>query len=212
MNEAITHGLETCKPKVMATPCITAAMDEDDPKLALAQRRYLMLLRQVLDEYGGLEEYGAKSKAARKLRIDQPYVSQWIHGKKRPGLKSINATMKALGIHRDFFFDPDADASDYRRFLGSRVERDEDLGHGPVEDYIAAQEAAGEPVSPKHQAGLRRIRQALGPDSMTADGVRIFHKAMIASDAHKSLDAVIAETEIEAGRGQRPLPPSRKRP
>jgi hypothetical protein len=192
---------------------IASAMESDsDPNLSLAQRRYLDLLRGLVAEYVAKrgKDHGSVSAAGRRIGLSQPYASQLLAGLKAPGLDIIQRAIDA-GYHRDYFFDESLVDPNPANYLHQRVEREEDEGHPAIEAYIANQLAAGTPVSKRHQKELRGLRYALGPDALTEEVVRGTHRGLIARDANRAIDAPIVSTKIDEERGQRKLPPAKKR-
>lgn len=82
----------------------------------LATQRFAELVRQIKAELGA--DAGWLSEAARRLGVAHSYVrsvDQGLAGTIR--LVTVTRVMTTLGLRAEFFFDPEADASDYRRFL-----------------------------------------------------------------------------------------------
>lgn len=95
-------------------------------ELSLAERRYLHLVRQLLEE-AGATKHGARTAVGRQVGIPQSHVTQLLDGAKRPGLRVIERAMKGLGLAPDYFFGRGPVELDYRDFLpasDSRVELD----------------------------------------------------------------------------------------
>lgn len=181
--------------------------------LTLRQRRYLLLLEQLLEEAGGPDKHGARSAAGRRVGISQSHVTQLLEGSKRPADRIMDRAEQKLRLRPEFFHDPAVRAPryvDYVRGGAQRVERDEELGHPAIENYIAAMEARGSPVLDDHQIELRSLRAALGPDSITEEVVRGFHRGLVARDANRAIEAPLVETEIDEERGQTVLQPLKK--
>jgi len=190
--------------------------DSDPPDLYLAQQRYLVLIRQLYE--AAVKRIGrthdAGTAVAKRLGISQPMESQVRLGVKRPGPRSIESAIKA-GWAREYFYneklvDPNPDDY-YRRSPESTVERESDEGHAAIERYIEAMASAGTPVEPGHQVALRGLRYAMGPDSITEEVVRGTHRGLVARDANRAIDAPIVPAEIDVGRGQRALPPKKRK-
>ncbi|HEU4427817.1 MAG TPA: hypothetical protein VFT98_03605 [Myxococcota bacterium] len=204
----ITGAMPRVNAQVINAPRITEGMgDPDAPDLRIEQRRYHVLLRRFVDECRGNE-----SAAARRLGTKQPNVYGILHGAKQPGPKLIEAARKKLRLRKAYFYDDGPIDWDYELFQeGTRVERDEELGPGPVEDFIAAKALLGEPVDEAHKRELRRMRQALGPDVMTLDVVKTTHARLVALDAGRAIEPPSVPIEIDTEAGQRPITPIKPR-
>lgn len=182
--------------------------------LTLPQRRYLALVDQLLDEQGGADKHGAKVAVARRLGIagkkqnSPSHVNQLHDGTKPPGMDIIERAIERLRMRREFFYDETLRDPKYVDYIRGRerVERDDERGYPVIEEYIEQEEAAGRPVPERHKTELRKLRLAYGPDELTLVRVRAMHRAFVAEDAQKALEAPLIESEIDEARGQRPLP------
>jgi transcriptional regulator with XRE-family HTH domain len=82
------------------------------------KERYRELLVELLTEEGGVDKHGSKSRAARRLGIDQSYVSKILTGERSAGLESIDAAVTKLRIQRAYFDAPLG--ATYRSFRGQQ--------------------------------------------------------------------------------------------
>ncbi len=180
----------------------------------LAQRRFRVWLAAVEGEIGK----GWQTALAAKLGVHQTMISKIAGGEREAGIELIEAAIDRAGVSRDFFFDralgekPAIDVvvsnGDIRMVVEAKTLRG---GYPEVERYIADMDAAGTPVSAEHARELREIRLSRGPDGVDRERVIGWHRGMIASDARRAFDSPIIRTQIQSARGQRPLPPTKRK-
>jgi hypothetical protein len=175
----------------------------------LWQRRFLLLVDQFKEENG--EAWGWKSRLADRLGQDASTINK-ITTDARPVTKGmVNAAITKFPIDPRFFYDPSlGDAPDYRDFVGTRVERDNERGTPNAEAYIASLGAIGKPPSAEHAKRLRSIRLSTG--DMPIGAFEAAHRGWIAEEAGKVVArGAPIETKIDEARGQRKLEPVKKR-
>lgn len=189
---------------------VTVVSMADDQRLPT--RRFLLLIDQVAED---LRREQGRSKPSRKaaaksLKVDPSYVVKLrTEDHREVGVEILTRVQKLRGIRPEFFHDPALGEEPHYRdhLVGSHVEREADEGHPAIERFIAAHPEA----SPKHQAELRSLRRSLGPDSITEEVLLGMLRGLRARDARRELDRPVIEAEIEEERGQRALPPARRR-
>lgn len=191
---------------------IVSVADQDDPQddpRALRKARFLVLASALE------EELGSNVKAAKALGVHESYIHKLRTNEARAiSQDKIDGACALLGLSRSFFTDPTlGDRPDYHEHLAKKthVELHRDDGYPEVERYIADMETAGTPVAPAHATELRSYRSSAGAAGMTREVVIGLHRGMVARDARRQLEAPLVDTAIEVERGQRPLPPGKRR-
>jgi hypothetical protein len=173
----------------------------------LPAQRLRLFLAQYEQEFG----YGWQTRLAQLTGRHQTHLGRMAKGERGPGLDDVTAIVSELGVNERFFYDASlGDAPDYRDFVGTRVERDDERGTPSAEAYIASLEAIGKPPSAEHAKRLRGIRLSTG--DMPIGAFEAAHRGWIAEDAGKVVArGAPIETKIDEARGQRRLEPVKKR-
>lgn len=189
---------------VTSRVCKPLGMGDDN---SLPVRRLRLFLAQYEQEHG----YGWQTRLSQLTGRHQTHLGRMAKGERGPGLDDVTAIVRELGVNERFFYDERlGDAPDYRDFVGTRTERDDETGTPNAEAYIAGQAATGRPVSDEHAKRLRSIRLSTG--DMPIGAFEAAHRGWLAEDVGK----VVArgeplKTKVDEARGQRRLPPSKPR-
>lgn len=88
---------------------------------SLTQKRYQLLVQQLLDEQP--RSHGAGTTVADMLDIHQSYISQLTSGARGAGRESIDKAVKRLGLDPSFFHDAPGTSPHYRDYLRKTLER-----------------------------------------------------------------------------------------
>lgn len=177
-----------------------------EPGWTLGGSRMREALRQLTIRDGETQQ-----AIAERLGYSQSAITQWVNGKVCPKQDKIERFRDMFGVSDRYFTDPSlGDAPDYRDFVGTRVERDDEKGTPNAEAYIASLEAIGRPPSAEHAKRLRSIRLSTG--DMPIGAFEAAHRGWIAEEAGKVVArGAPIETKIDEARGQRKLEPVKKR-
>lgn len=80
------------------------------------QRRYVALVKQLLDEAGGPATHGSKSAVGERLGIPGNHVTMILDGTKAPGQTLIDRATDKRAVRSSYFTDPGPPDLDYRDY------------------------------------------------------------------------------------------------
>lgn len=73
------------------------------PEKELSSRRYIQLVRDLLEEAGG--KHGAKKAIADQLHVSADYIGKLLSGERTTvGVEAIERAIKHMGLSRDYFY------------------------------------------------------------------------------------------------------------
>jgi hypothetical protein len=189
---------------------VTVVSMADDQRLPT--RRFLLLIDQVAEDRRAEAGKARPSRkaTAKDLGVDPSYVVKLrTESWREVGVDILTRVQSALGVQPAFFHDAALGEEPHYRdhLVATHVEREADEGHPAIEHFIAAHPEA----TPAQQAELRSLRRSLGPDSITEEVLLGMFRGLRARDTRRELERPVIEASIEEERGQRPLPPTKRR-
>lgn len=135
---------------------------------------------------------------ADRIGVRPPTMWRYEKGDMLPGPVAIQRLSEELQVSSSWILHGTDD---------TRVERDDAFPE--LLAYRDDMERAGTPIAPEHWEKLRLWRRATGPAER--EEIIGYHRGMIAAAARRALERPLIEAEIETDRGQRPLPPIKRR-
>ena len=146
----------------------------------------------------------AQVDLADRIDVRPPTMWRYENGDTLPGPVAIQRLSEELQVSASWILHGTDD---------THIERDDALGYPIVEQYIADMERAGTPVDARHAQKLRMQRLSTGPSGVDMVTVRAWH---LAAQHEDHLRAVAPRPEdsraqIDEARGQRKLPPVKRR-
>lgn len=166
----------------------------------LEAQRMLVAIRQMLAEPGT-----SQRSIAEQLGVSQGAVRQWLAGYPEPKRDKVRRFATTFGIRKEYFEDASlGEHPDHRAFVGREVAR-EGRSAPEVEKFI---EERG--VSAEAATFLRSIFNGGGHPSTTL--VTIAYNEWMAEQAGRATNPRESLNKpIDEERGQRALPPTRRR-
>lgn len=147
----------------------------------------------------------SQQKAASETGIDTGTLSKYELGKvEEPSMPKVRKLAALYGVRVEWL---DTGAEPRSLAPATRVDRDDTFPE--LLAYAAEMERAGTPVAAEHLETMKSWRLATGP----ADREIIvgWHRGLAARDARRALERPMIDVQIDTGRGQRPLPPTKRK-